>query len=510
MLVVFELPVFLVALTRLGIMTTDKLRKNRRMGYFACGVVGMAVAPSVDPVTTTLQAVPLFVLFELLDRASARSSTADRRTARTPPSRRQAAISAGWVLPGRGSSAGGTRTSRGRTIGSRRSGPAVATAHLTNAMMLPGLVNAHSHLEYAVYAGFGDGESRRWLGTHICPQAGARVEDMVAIARRGAADSLGAGITTTADYSFSGAAALAAAELGLRATVYLEVFGADPDQTETPVHRAARTRRARPASSRLGVSPHAPYTCSVEVYGWCLSLGVPVGTHLAESAGENEWLLSGNRPLRPDRAVLVAPTGHVAPVATLADVLGPELLLRALRRLSTMARSAGSPAPTCRWLTAHARTRCSAAGRRRWRSSALPGFASGSAPTRPRPRRRSTYWTELRGANTEPGPENGGPTSSAGRGALQLATPDASTALGLDHRGREPHTRQARRPNCRVSRRKPRTIQSKTQPWQPVFGGSPDRVLETIVDGETRYRQGETAWPEVRCPASAARRRMLA
>ena len=45
-------------------MPTDKLRKNRRMGYFACGVVGMAVAPSVDPVTTVLQAAPLFVLFE--------------------------------------------------------------------------------------------------------------------------------------------------------------------------------------------------------------------------------------------------------------------------------------------------------------------------------------------------------------------------------------------------------------------------------------------------------------
>jgi len=83
MLVVFELPVFLVALTRLGIMTTDKLRRNRRMGYFACGVVGMAVAPSVDPVTTTLQAVPLFVLFELsiilcafLDRRSTRLNPA--------------------------------------------------------------------------------------------------------------------------------------------------------------------------------------------------------------------------------------------------------------------------------------------------------------------------------------------------------------------------------------------------------------------------------------------------
>jgi sec-independent protein translocase protein TatC len=82
MVVVFELPVFLIALTRLGILTTDKLRKNRRMGYFACGVVGMAVAPSVDPVTTTLQAVPLFILFEgsiwlcaLLDRRAGRLQT---------------------------------------------------------------------------------------------------------------------------------------------------------------------------------------------------------------------------------------------------------------------------------------------------------------------------------------------------------------------------------------------------------------------------------------------------
>jgi sec-independent protein translocase protein TatC len=87
MMIVFELPVFLVGLTRLGIITTQKLRKNRRMGYFACGVVGMAVAPSVDPVTTTLQAVPLFVLFEgsiwlcaFLDRRARRLGAAALET----------------------------------------------------------------------------------------------------------------------------------------------------------------------------------------------------------------------------------------------------------------------------------------------------------------------------------------------------------------------------------------------------------------------------------------------
>src|SRR5205085_6562002 len=43
-----------------------------------------------------------------------------------------------------------------------------------------------------------------------------------------------------------------------------------------------------------------------------------------------------------------------------------------------------------------------------------------------------------------------------------------------------------------------------------VFGGSPDRVLETIVDGQTRYRKREEEqWREVRSIASAARGRML-
>jgi len=45
-----------------------------------------------------------------------------------------------------------------------------------------------------------------------------------------------------------------------------------------------------------------------------------------------------------------------------------------------------------------------------------------------------------------------------------------------------------------------------------VFGGSPERVLETIVDGDTRYRKEneEQQWREVRSTASAARRKMLA
>lgn len=82
MTVVFELPLFVVGLTRLRILSTDKLRRNRRLGYFLCTVVGLAL-PGVDPVTTVLQVVPLWVLYEgsiwlsvLLDRRSARMQAA--------------------------------------------------------------------------------------------------------------------------------------------------------------------------------------------------------------------------------------------------------------------------------------------------------------------------------------------------------------------------------------------------------------------------------------------------
>ena len=182
-------------------------------------------------------------------------------------------------------------------------------------MILPGFVNAHSHLEYAVYAGFGDGAPfGQWLRTHVERKRRLEPEDMVAIARCGVADSFRTGITTTADYSFSGAAAIAAAELGLRATVYLEVFANDPEDARQAFEEKRALVEETPLVT-IGVSPHAPYTCSLETYRWCLSLGIPVGTHLAESAGENEWLEHGTGVLE-GIPILVPPTGKRAVAST--------------------------------------------------------------------------------------------------------------------------------------------------------------------------------------------------
>ena len=140
-----------------------------------------------------------------------------------------------------------------------------------DSVILPGFVNAHSHLEYAVYAGFGDGLAfAPWLVLHNERKARLSFEQACDVARLGAAQCLQSGITTVGDASFSGAAAVACDELGLQATVYLEVFGGTAEQLETR-YAPNRDRIAGHLSERvrLGISPHAPYTCGLDLYAAC-------------------------------------------------------------------------------------------------------------------------------------------------------------------------------------------------------------------------------------------------
>jgi sec-independent protein translocase protein TatC len=74
---VFQMPVVILAMVRLGITNAQKLRKNRRYAYLVCTVIAAAL-PGVDPVSMILEALPLIVLFELsilLAKAFARPST---------------------------------------------------------------------------------------------------------------------------------------------------------------------------------------------------------------------------------------------------------------------------------------------------------------------------------------------------------------------------------------------------------------------------------------------------
>ncbi len=62
--VIFELPLAIVAVTRLGIVTVDQLSSNRRYAYLVISIIAAAL-PGVDPISMLIEMVPLLVLYEL-------------------------------------------------------------------------------------------------------------------------------------------------------------------------------------------------------------------------------------------------------------------------------------------------------------------------------------------------------------------------------------------------------------------------------------------------------------
>jgi sec-independent protein translocase protein TatC len=81
--VVFELPMVLLGLVHLGVITSAQLRKNRRIGYFIVAVVALGL-PGPDPMTTALELLPMWALFEgsiwlavLYERRQGRAVLAD-------------------------------------------------------------------------------------------------------------------------------------------------------------------------------------------------------------------------------------------------------------------------------------------------------------------------------------------------------------------------------------------------------------------------------------------------
>jgi 5-methylthioadenosine/S-adenosylhomocysteine deaminase len=180
--------------------------------------------------------------------------------------------------------------------------PGAVAVDLGEAAILPGLVNAHTHLELTGFEGQNDEpDFPAWIRRIIALKAGRRPEDYLAAARQGLRDCWAAGITTVADTGDSGAAIAALAALGGSGIAYHEVFGPEPDRAEASfaalVRAVERLRDFEGPRVRLGVSPHAPYSVSGPLYrrvaAWAREQGLPVAVHLAESQEEVALLERG-------------------------------------------------------------------------------------------------------------------------------------------------------------------------------------------------------------------------
>lgn len=212
---------------------------------------------------------------------------------------------------------------------------------LGEAILTPGLVNAHSHLELTGLRGFLEGlDFREWLRTLTVVRRDLLSDaDLLDASRLGIVEALRHGITTLADCTDSALPIVAMRELGVRGIGYVEVFGPDPAQCDDSIARLRQRVDALRVDDtplvRTGVSPHAPYTVSAPLFRataeYARAERLPMAVHVAESAAETAFVTEGAGPFAERlraRGIGVAPQAR-SPIALLEDtgVLAAQPLL---------------------------------------------------------------------------------------------------------------------------------------------------------------------------------------
>jgi 5-methylthioadenosine/S-adenosylhomocysteine deaminase len=215
-----------------------------------------------------------------------------------------------WTLPITGAAIanGCVAVDDGRIafVGNAGDAPAGSDEDLGDAILLPGLVNVHTHLELTAFRGLLDDlPFREWIAAlQSAKEAVMKPDDFLNAARLGVAEGLLSGVTTFADSCDSGVALRAMRELGARGIMYQEVFGPDPAQSDRSLAdlraKVERLRADETALQRVGVSPHASYTVSDALFSavaaYAADAELPMAIHAAESDAEARLVRGAGGP----------------------------------------------------------------------------------------------------------------------------------------------------------------------------------------------------------------------
>lgn len=177
-----------------------------------------------------------------------------------------------------------------------------AEVDLADGVVLPALVNVHCHLDL----------------THIGPvgQGGSFVEfvDLVRSRRETVPDRIADSVRLGVELSRAGGVGLVGdiagiasdvpistmREQGMAGVSFIEVFGLGRREPHAIAALTDFMERIAldEGGVRLGLQPHAPYSCGREVYAFACRSGLPVSTHLAETPDEIEFIARGTGPIR--------------------------------------------------------------------------------------------------------------------------------------------------------------------------------------------------------------------
>jgi aminodeoxyfutalosine deaminase len=173
--------------------------------------------------------------------------------------------------------------------------------------LVPGLVNAHTHLQYTSFTAVGAGRHAsyvHWSEAFVQEYDLRRGEDWAVTARGGIEQGLRAGVTAYGDVVTDVEAMTALPESGVAGVAYFEIIGVPFDRWEEEVKErvtAILTSTPTSAEFRVGLSPHTPYTVDepvlIDAADLARRLGVRLHVHLAEVDSEDAYYRTGTGPL---------------------------------------------------------------------------------------------------------------------------------------------------------------------------------------------------------------------
>lgn len=182
-------------------------------------------------------------------------------------------------------------------VGEEAQGPFDRIIEGEGKLLIPGLVNAHTHLAMTLFRGLAqDRPLMDWLEKEVWPREKKLTGEIVHwFSLLGLVEMVRSGTTAFADmYFFMEEVAEAVEKAGVRAVLSYGIIAPTPERLEPELKKAENFAREWDGKAegriRAALSPHAPYTCGPEVWkkavALCRELRIPIHTHLAETAEE--------------------------------------------------------------------------------------------------------------------------------------------------------------------------------------------------------------------------------
>jgi len=203
-------------------------------------------------------------------------------------------------------------------------------------VLMPGLVNAHCHLELSHLAGLSQRAKSgfvAWVESLMAQRGQADADAVRAATRRAIRQLESTGTVAVGDVSNALAHLDLLEESHLHAVVFYELLGWDPERADAILDAAAEvtTISARPElRTRVKIGAHAPYSVSPALLQGIVRRGGPASMHLAESPAETRFLAQGDGEWRsfldrrglghvPFDAPGLSPVAHVDALGGLRD-----------------------------------------------------------------------------------------------------------------------------------------------------------------------------------------------